>query len=481
MPIVKSEWLLYTAVIVLLILILAHFSQSHVDIYKKYLYFDYNGTTPPHKAVVRKQAESAWLGNPSGVYAKQAKAAVESARNSVAEWLVSPNEGISQFQESYKIIFNSGASEGNNHVIRSAVERSSNGSSNGSPHIVMSSVEHKTSIDCAKRMQELGVADITFVDPAADGRIDPASLGRAINERTVLVSVMHYNNETGAINDIAAMAQAVQIVSSLQNRHIMFHVDAVQSFGKTPIPMSDIGIDALTMSFHKIYGPAGLGVLILRDFKVPTGKIALSSQITGAQNNGLRGGTENTAAIAAVPDTMNITMRGRSAKNARLLAYKNHVVQALSNHSSFAIGNYAQYYGQSDDYDPFNGLRYIVPPKERYEIVFMGPTTSNGLPDPITAAPNTLYLAVVKYAPLSEHFCNIVLRDTLFEKHRVITSIGSACSADAGGGSHVLTAIKAPYIIRCGVLRISFGDPTTWAQVRKLCTALISAIEAQSY
>lgn len=471
MPAIKSEWVLYTAVIILLILILAHFSNTTPNIYRKYTYFDYNGTTPPDRSVVRKQAESAWLGNPSGVYAKQAKAAVANARVRVAAWLASrgtddAGESIEDFQKTYDIIFNSGASEGNNHVMRSLIEMT--GEESPRSHIVISSTEHKTSIDCAKRLHELGLADVTFVDPAGDGRLDPASIGAAINERTVLVTVMHYNNETGAINDIATIGRGVRTVSTLQNRRIVFHVDAVQSFGKTPIPMTALGIDALTMSFHKIYGPAGLGALIVRS------DITLNSQVTGSQNGGLRGGTENTAAIASVPETMKVMTHARASKNARMLAYKNYVVRTLLSHPAFVLGHYSQYYGQSDDFDPYEGSD-----RARYELIFMGPTTSDGLPDSSAAAPNTLYMAVVKRAPLSEHFCNIVLRDTLFEKHKVIVSIGSACSASAGGGSHVLTALKAPYIIRCGVVRISFGDPTTWGQVRTLCSALISSITAQ--
>lgn len=471
---IRSELFLYTAVIILLVLILVHYSNSAPNIYKKYLYFDYNGTTPPHQSVVRKVSESSWLGNPSGIYAKQAQSTVDEARACIAQWIGDRRNSDTAMESKYQVIFNSGASEGNNHVIRGLVHASKFANHQNVPHIILSSVEHKTSIDCAKNMKELGLADVTFVDPSADGVVDPASIGSAINDRTVLVSVMHYNNETGAINDIATIGQAVKLASSLQNRYIVFHVDAVQSFGKTPIPMSLLGIDALTMSFHKVYGPSGLGALILnRDAVMQTG---LGSQISGTQNYKLRGGTENTAAIAAVPETMRLTMSNRVSKNNRLLQYKNYIVNALI--SRYNLGDYAQYYGKSDDYDPYENSAPLAP--NDYDIIFIGPTMANGLPDPERSAPNTLYFAVVKRAPLSRHFCNINLRDALFEKHRVVASIGSACSASGSGSSHVLTAIKAPYIIRCGVIRISFGDPTTWKQVAALRKALISCIEEQS-
>jgi cysteine desulfurase len=457
-----TEQILYIAVIVALILVLAHFSNSTDDIYKQYLYFDYNGTTPPHRAVIKQMTESAWMGNASGVYAKKAKESVERARDAVAWWLASPSESSADgqaFRARYHIIFNSGASEGNNHVIRSLTEGSPE-----RPHVVMSSVEHKTSIDCIKRMCELQLADVTFVDPASDGRMDPADIGSAMNDRTVLVSIMHYNNETGSINDIASIGKAVKTIASLQDRYIAFHVDAVQSFGKVPIPMTDLGIDALTMSFHKIYGTSGLGCLVLNK------NLTVHAQIAGTQNDKLRGGTENTASIATIPITMQITMHNRYVKNARLQAYKNYIVQALT--QTFVLGDYAQYYGKSDNYDPHTTSSGAI------AMVFLGPTV-DGMPDARTSAPNTLYLAVVKHAPLSQHFCNIVLRDSLFRDHRVVVSIGSACSAGTGGASHVLNAIKAPYIIRCGVIRISFGDYTTWTQVRALCKALISCIRAQ--
>jgi cysteine desulfurase len=465
-----QEYFLYGALIILLLLILMHFSNPVVSIYDRYLYFDYNGTTPPHKAVARKVYESSWLGNPSGVYAKLAQSAVESARYAVAGWLSSPGQSCEDFLSGNYVIFNSGASEGNNHVIRGIVEANRKPDVGAVPHIVMSAIEHKTSIDCAKRMKELGLADVSFIEPAADGRIDPASVGRAIKDATVLVSVLHYGNETGAINDIPAIGQAVRLVASMQNRPILFHVDAVQSFGKTPIPMLSWGIDALTMSYHKIYGPSGLGTLIVRK-SVADG---LGAQIQGTQNYKLRGGTENTASIAAIPITMQLTMKDRLRKNEQMQRYKEWVVAALA--SEFTVGSYSQYYGKSDDYEPYTSTDGGADGGNA-DVIFLGPTTA-GLPDSRYATPNTLYFAIVKRAPLSQHFCNIRLRDTLFEKHRVIVSIGSACSASSGG-SYVLTSLKAPYIIRCGVVRISFGDPTTWTQVRTMSRALITCIHSQ--
>ena len=131
---------------------------------------------------------------------------------------------------------------------------------------------------------------------------------------------------------------------------------------------------------------------------------------------------------------------------------------------NFTSGSYSQYYGQSDDFDPFTSADGSA------EIIMLG---SNVLP-------STLYFAVVNHAPLSKHFCNIKLRDTLFDKWRVVTSIGSACSASKSTSSHVLNAIKAPYIIRCGAIRVSFGDVTTWSEVRKLSQALINCIHEQA-
>jgi cysteine desulfurase len=477
-PLIKSEYVLYVAVLILIILVLMYFSNSTTNVFKKYKYFDYNGTTPPHKAVVQKMSESAWLGNPSAQYAILAKKALIQAREDLSWWLCSPGQNVGSFMDANYLIFNSGASEGNNQVIRSFVDTTSVSLNTGViPHIVVTAIEHKTSIDCAKQLAEEGRVEVTFVEPAADGTVDPISVARAINERTVLVSVMHINNETGAMNDIAGISEAVQAVSAQQDaagRRIAFHVDAVQSIGKMPIPMSALGIDALTMSFHKIYGPAGLGALVLNKALVDQTKFG--AQIAGTQNYSLRGGTENVAAIAAIPDTIKLTMGNRERKNARLCAYKDYLVQALLQMPGAQIGSYAQYYGKSDDYDPYAGLAGIG-----HDVVFLGPTDVNGLPDATRTSPNTLYFSIVKHMPLSKHFCNIDFRDSLFEKHRVVVSIGSACSASKTTSSHVLTAMKAPYIIRCGVVRVSFGDMTTWNDVRTLANAIEHCIRIQSF
>lgn len=464
MALIKSEYVLYVALIILLILVLMHFSDSSVNIYKRYRYFDYNGTTPPHASVIKKLAENAWLGNPSAQYATHARDAISQAQASIAHWLKSVGQDADAFTSANYVIFNSGASEGNNHIIRSVASRDR-------PHIVISAIEHKTSIDCAKHLAELGLVEVTFVEPTAEGIIEPVSVARAMNERTVLVSVMHINNETGAINDIAGISEAIRATSAQlkpdASHRAMFHVDAVQSFGKMPIPMNAWGIDALTMSFHKICGPAGLGALVLNR------NVNITAQIAGTQNFALRGGTENVAAIAAVPETMRIMTHKREAKNAQLRAYGEYVIRALLDTPGAQLGNYARYYGKSDDYDPYAGVPGTPGVPGVFDIVPLGPA------DAQRKAPNTLYFAIVKHAPLARHFCNIEFRDSLFEKHRVVVSIGSACSASKTTASHVLNAMKAPYIIRCGVVRVSFGDLTTWSEVRALVAALRACIRDQ--
>jgi cysteine desulfurase len=465
----KSEFALYAALLILLVLVLAYFSNTRTNVFKKYAYFDYNGTTPPLPQVTKKMYNNALLGNPSGIYASAAKTAVSEARNAIASHITSDGETPEQLLDRFYVVFNSGASEGNNMVIRSIVMQNRTGPE--PPHVVISAVEHKTSIDCAKQLQEEGLATITFVEPAADGTIDPASVAVAIKPETVLVSIMHFNNETGAINDISAIGQAVRAMSANLGRYIPFHSDVVQSIGKMHIPIEKYNIDAITMSFHKMYGPAGLGALVIRKTLAKD----LPAQIAGTQNYGLRGGTENTAAISAIPESINTTLSHRHDKNIRLRKFKKYIEASLLSMNGAKLGNYSQYYGMSDDYDPFSN----VTAKPEFDIVFIGPTQSDGLPDPERTSPNTLTFAIVKHAPVGKHFCNIELRDSLFSEHRVVVSIGSACSTSSTSGSHVLTSMKAPYIIRCGVIRISFGDTTSMSDVRKLAFALNDRISAQ--
>jgi cysteine sulfinate desulfinase/cysteine desulfurase-like protein len=211
------------------------------------------------------------------------------------------------------------------------------------------------------------------------------------------------------------------------------------------------GIDAISVSFHKLYGPTGIGALVVSPRMAAIVKLA--PQIFGSQNGQMRGGTENIAAIAGANEAMRITWRDRDQKNQHLLNMKGTIVNNLSQY--FNIGLYENYAGKPELHEATPRASANWPG----EIVFLGPVQADGTPHQM-AAINTISVSFVKYGSLQNHFCNMKLRNDLLQKNCII-SLGSACNSSSSAPNSVLMAIRAPYIIRCGVIRISLGDYNT--------------------
>lgn len=441
--------IILAVIILLIVLILANYSDkisARNNIYRKFAYFDNNGTTQPHSSVIKAMRQASNCGNPSAGYASYAKSIIQDAKTMI-ESRTSP--GI-------EIIFNSGASEGNNQVLRSFTH--DNLRNQGNKHLVISSIEHITSIECAKFLSRCPGVTVTFVKPTVEGIINPEDIRSAVTPDTVLVSVMHVNNETGAVNNIAAIGE---ICGDLG---VPFHVDAVQSFGKHRIPMKSWGVNFATVSFHKLGGPSGVGAL-LSDKKYP-----LNPMICGTQNNSLRGGTENIVGIAGSLEAMRVTFRNRDSKNLRMREMKESVARALAD--EFRVKKFCELAGEGD------GEIDIGVREESKCVVFLGPVGNSGMPDPARSSPNTLMFSVVKNSSFGEHFCNNKLQEYLRERG-VVVSVGSACSAKKQGSSHVLVEMKAPFLVRCGVIRVSIGDNNTKKEAEKLVKELVAGIKAQ--
>ena len=299
-----KKYILIGACILLLLIILIKSDNSVFS----HGYFDANGTTWIHPKALEAYNKAALLGNASAGYAETAREIVHNAQRIVMErtW-TRPN--------THQIVFNSGASEGNNLIIRS-IALSQIGS-HEKPHIILSSIEHKTSLDCAQKLSKLGLIELSLVIPDIDSRIDPLNIAKEIKPNTRLISIMHINNETGAINDIEAIGEICRKENTNRDNPIYFHSDIVQSFGKMEIPMTKYNIDAVTISFHKLYGPQGVGCMVIGNQLAST--IYNSGMgISGSQWNGLRGGTVNTPGIAAALVAMKETFKKRTLKNKRL-------------------------------------------------------------------------------------------------------------------------------------------------------------------
>lgn len=430
-------------------------------IYDK-IYFDNNSTTQPHSEVIRAMSDAAYLGNASASYSFGAALALDDLRSRAVRWLVlDPTQ-----RENYQVIITSGASEANNFIIRSTVDAEKR----VKPCIILSSMEHKTSLDCAQQLSDEGRANIVLVEPDIFGVVQPADVLAAIvgNANVALVSIMAANNESGSVNDIKSIASICSAHS------VPFHTDAVQMFGKSGGLISD-KVSALSMSFHKMNGPMGLGLLVLR--KDLGG---LKSQIAGSQNGYLRGGTENVPAIVGASVAMDITLANRDAKNSHLLRMKNMIVDELRKYFTFIP--YTKLAKLSDD----AGLALVksLPPvnanKKEKAVVILGPVDAAGNPDSSKTLPNTLFLAIINLRGLSgvddnyKRFCNIKLKSDLAARD-VLISIGSACLTGEQGPSHVLKALQAPYIVRCGVFRVSLGDYNTESQCHQFIKKLVDA------
>jgi cysteine desulfurase len=242
---------------------------------KRAVYLDYAATTPVDSEVARSMAEcltfDGVFGNPGShghAYGEAARARLESARAELAAAVgAAPSE----------VVFTSGATEANNLALLGVAQHYAR----KGRHIVTARTEHKAVLDPCKQLQQRGW-DITLLAPAADGRVSAAAVASALRPDTVLVSLMHVNNEIGAIQDIAA-------VGAICSRHGAFlHVDAAQSFGKLVIDFGSSGVDLMSLSAHKAYGPKGVGALLVSARRgVQLDPIVFG----GGQERGLRAGT----------------------------------------------------------------------------------------------------------------------------------------------------------------------------------------------
>jgi cysteine desulfurase len=268
---------------------------------------------------------------------------------------------------------------------------------------------------------------------------------------------MAANNELGCINDIKKVGEIAR------SHKIPFHTDAVQIFGKYKIPMTKSNIDALSMSFHKVYGPMGLGMLIISNDLIDG--YDLKGQISGTQQKELRGGTENVPAVAAAIASVNHTFTNRDSKNKKMYLQKKQILFELE--KVLPRGNYKNYFSKNKP--------------TRNEFIVMGPECNNSYKCP-NVLPNTLLLSFVKNVPAEGEeyrlFCNIDLKKCLDRKN-IIISIGSACSTSSKEASHVLYSIKAPEILRQGVIRVSLSDNTTSAEIATFVKELILCIKKQ--
>ncbi|SNR82186.1 IscS subfamily cysteine desulfurase [Pseudomonas segetis] len=270
------------------------------------IYLDYSATTPVDPRVAQKMVECLTaegnFGNPasrSHFFGWKAEEAVENARRQVAELVgADPRE----------IVWTSGATESDNLAIKGVADfYKSKGK-----HLVTSKIEHKAVLDTMRQLEREGF-EVTYIEPGEDGLITPSMVEAALREDTVLVSIMHVNNEIGTINDIAAIGELTR------SRGVIFHVDAAQSTGKVEINLENLKVDLMSFSAHKTYGPKGVGALYVR--RKP--RIRLEAQTHGGgHERGMRSGTLATHQCVGMGEAFRIAKEEMAAENQRLLALR---------------------------------------------------------------------------------------------------------------------------------------------------------------
>lgn len=273
---------------------------------KKPVYFDYSATTPVDPRVAKAMMEyltpDGEFGNPasrSHAYGWHADEAVETARKNVADLIgADPKE----------IVWTSGATESDNLAIKGVAHfyrKKGN-------HIITCKTEHKAVLDTCRQLEREGF-EITYLDPEPSGLIDLKKLEAAIRPETILVSIMHVNNEIGVIQDIAAIGEITR------EKGILFHSDAAQSAGKVPIDVNAMNVDLMSLSAHKVYGPKGMGALYVR--RKP--RVRLEAQMHGGgHERGMRSGTLATHQIVGMGEAFRIAREELESDTARIRALR---------------------------------------------------------------------------------------------------------------------------------------------------------------
>ena len=275
------------------------------------IYFDHSGTTPVHPAVAEEMYRYLTgdnFGNPSSVhnYGLQIRKKVTEAREKVAQ-AIGASAG--------EIVFTSGGTESDNMAIHGAAYTNKNRGN----HIITSAVEHHAVLNTVKALGKDGF-DITVLPVDQYGMVSVDDVAAAITDKTILITIMHANNEVGTIMPVAEIGKLAR------ERKIIFHVDAVQSFGKIPVNVDELGVNLLSVSGHKIYGPKGIGALYIR--KGTRWRQTLFHG--GAQERLRRAGTENIPGIMGLARAIELAVENRETESARLKVLRDKLIKGLT-------------------------------------------------------------------------------------------------------------------------------------------------------
>jgi cysteine desulfurase len=358
------------------------------------IYFDNSATTKPYEEVIECMADTMrnYYGNPSSAHklGLKAESKMNESREAIAKTINCSRD---------EIIFTSGGSESNNFLIKGFVKEGS--------HIITTNIEHPSVLNMCRELEAAGI-DVTYLKVDQDGRISLEELEQAVTKDTQVVTIMHVNNEIGAVQDIEKIGKLLKEKSS----RVKFHVDAVQSYGKYKIDVYKCKIDLLSASGHKIHGPRGIGFAYVRKGLVPKPLI-----FGGGQERSFRSGTENLASMAGFAKAAELIYKEREESFKRVSELKEYFINKLRNIEGIKINSPI-----NDYYTP-----YIL------SVSFIGARAE------------------------------VLLH--LLEEGGIYVSTGSACSSKDTKDSHVLKAIGLKDNETKGTIRFSFNRDNTKEEV----------------
>lgn len=380
----------------------------------KRIYLDYAATTPTHPEVMKAMLPyfTDSFGNPSSIHSfgQEASDAIEKARNQVAALIGAKSE---------EIVFTGSGTEADNFAVKGiALSRYDKGN-----HIITSSIEHHAVLETCKFLEKQGFS-VTYLPVNGYGMVDPNDVKEAITNRTILISIMHANNEVGTIEPVA------EIGNIAREAEIYFHTDAVQVVGHIPVDVDNLNVDLLSISAHKLYGPKGIGVLYIRK-----GTRVSSFMHGGGQEKGRRAGTENVPAIVGLGKAAEIARQEMLEEAQKLTVLRDKLIEGI-----------------------LKGIEH---------------TQLNG--HPVMRLPNNVNVSI-NYVEGESILLNLDLAG-------ICASTGSACSSSDLEPSHILVAMGLPHLQAHGSLRFSSGKWTTEDDINQVLNVLpgiVSKLRAMS-
>jgi cysteine desulfurase len=380
----------------------------------KRIYLDYAATTPTHPEVMKVMLPyfTEAFGNPSSIHSfgQEAKEAIEKARNQVAALIGAKSE---------EIVFTGSGTEADNFALK-GVALANQGKGN---HIIISSIEHHAVLETCKFLEKQGFP-VTYLPVDGYGMVDPSGVKKAITGKTILISVMHANNEVGTVEPIA------EIGNIAREAEIYLHTDAVQTAGHIPVDVNKLNVDLLSISAHKLYGPKGIGALYIRK-----GTKVSSFMHGGDQERGKRASTENVPAIVGFGKAAEIAQREMLEEAQKLTVLRDQLIEGIL---------------KSIEHTQLNG-------------------------HPVIRLPNNVNVSV-DYVEGESMLLNLDLAG-------ICASTGSACSSSDLAPSHVLVAMGLPHLQAHGSLRFTSGKWTTEEEINQVLNVLpgiVSKLRAMS-